>query len=1232
MADRPSLRRRLPFLALAGLTAFIFLPDARKEASNTTTPAKAEKDMAKAASTAIPAAESAKPGGMTQDPGLWAALEVARREINPLSEHEASLPVNEGVSHFAWNPGQDLTARFRANSVSFGSGAKSEWQVNFAYTGGSGDSQLTVDGGRAEFLHPDGIREWYENQDAGIEHGFTLDRPKAGGPTLEVTLGGMSAKPDGADLLLLDQDGHARLRYAGLKAWDADGRDLLASMSATGNGLCLTVDDTGARYPLTIDPLITVVDQELQPSFTGTGALGEQFGESVAISGDLALIGTPRDDTATGHEAGSVHVFARVGNVWIPRTRLTPKDAKPGALFGAALALHGTTAVIGVPGDSRPGSPHIEGSVRIWSLSNNQWFQQRRINGTPSPDLTWNMGWNVAIHGNRVVAAAPGENNRAGAVYVYTFGIQGWALQQKITPPVNGPFEFGRAISLYGDMLAIGAPATPSRGAAYLYTFFDGTWSWRTIPVPGRVTTGGGFGSTVTLSQDTLLAGAWRGRSRILASFPFPASVEWTGSPIFFNFSTISNNPRISVALDGNLALVGVPDAISADKKSFGIVHSLVRNSSTANWSMVHDISNKSPQVGARFGSSVALDAENALIGASGHRSSSGNGAGIATFFRRSNSIFLNNPQTVEAGHDGSLTQYGLTVAAAGNHVAIAMNAESNADGYRREAVYVLGRKATGWEREARIVEKVEEPYPSRFGSALAMSEGRLVIGIPGQVLVTAPPEGDPVTTYGGAEIHERGEDGIWVPTAAIPGSNEFGDAVAIDGDTAVIGSPYTPDFEGKAFVFEKGSEGWQQTAELLPKETGRMGRFGHALAIDGNTILVGAPDAIDGEGQPAGYVAVLRRKRNQWVQEAKLVNGLDAPYHSARFGRAVALDGDTALVGAPSVNGSSYHFFTRGKRGWSLQDRGYGSGIGELGTTVALKGDVAAVVPSQAPFPGRLLEKRGEQWVLVQSFPEGTSAVALTERYLVTGNPSYDGNNSIDGSTAEGRGQVVIHELARAEGYLVRSFDADDNGSISREEWAATFGNKSALNRAFRSIDADHSGGITPDELVNAQRATRTARLILSMVERASTFMDLDSGSHEGSGNDRVDRREVAWMWRPGTPASVVDSFWKRAGATEGFDLESWLKAPTLPSIPVYQEARVIREDRQRLLDNYDLGPVGIFSREEFDSMMSNEAGIEDTLKSWKALTGHRRGQEVREALTAEEFVEAKNFPVFRK
>lgn len=215
-------------------------------------------------------------------------------------------------------------------------------------------------------------------------------------------------------------------------------------------------------------------------------------------------------------------------------------------------------------------------------------------------------------------------------------------------------------------------------------------------------------------------------------------------------------------------------------------------------------------------------------------------------------------------------------------------------------------------------------------------------------------------TDAGSAYVFVRGEHG-WSQQAKLEASDaeaedQFGWSTAIDGDTAVVGAFLDDDSgvdSGSVYVFVRSNGQWSQQAKITAADGASGDRFGASVAIDGDTIVVGASQD-DGAGIDAGSAYVFTRKGSHWTQQAKLVAADGAATN--RFGVSVALDGNTALVGAyfdddaGKLSGSAY-VFTRNDESWTQQAKLTASdaATGDLfGAAVAIYGDTAVIGASR--------------------------------------------------------------------------------------------------------------------------------------------------------------------------------------------------------------------------------------------------------------------------------------------
>jgi hypothetical protein len=212
-----------------------------------------------------------------------------------------------------------------------------------------------------------------------------------------------------------------------------------------------------------------------------------------------------------------------------------------------------------------------------------------------------------------------------------------------------------------------------------------------------------------------------------------------------------------------------------------------------------------------------------------------------------------------------------------------------------------------------------------------------------------------------------------------------FGLAVALDGATAVAGSPMSNEAfqkSGSAYVFTATANSWSQQAKLAPSDAGPSDLFGIAVAIDGNTIAVGA-GYDDGAFIDTGSVYVFTRSGSTWTQQAKLTAS-DASDRDL-FGSSVALDGDTLAVGATyddsgalSDTGSVY-IFSRSGTTWTQQAKltAPDAAANDLfGASISIDGDDIAI---GAPYRDAGTSDAGAVYLFSRTSGDWNQRAALT-------------------------------------------------------------------------------------------------------------------------------------------------------------------------------------------------------------------------------------------------------------
>ena len=447
--------------------------------------------------------------------------------------------------------------------------AHGSWRVDLALVRfGFDDEQREIDlpacrhqsDDGVEYTWNDDLTEWYRSGRQGLEHGFTLKQRPAGEGTLSFTLavhGSLAARArsNGYGVDFTTSEGTVSLSYAGLHVFDALGRSLSSGLEVVPEGLRILVDERGATYPLTVDPIF----QQAYIKASNTDAQ-DHFGTWVAIEGDTMAVCAPWESSAaTGVDgdgsndtkpmSGAVYVFVRSGGTWVQQAYLKASNTDAEDQFGTTVAIsHDTIVVgafgedgsaIGVNGNDQDNSAPNSGAAYVFVREGTTWTQQAylKASNTDAGDM---FGGFLAISGDTIYASATWEASSAtgvggmtndnslegaGAVYVFERNGSTWTQQAYLKASNPGYHDaFGAGLTLSGNTLVVGASGEDSgaagvngdqsdnsvfdSGAAYVFVRNGSTWTQQAYLKASNPGSGDRFGIVMALDGDTLAASA----------------------------------------------------------------------------------------------------------------------------------------------------------------------------------------------------------------------------------------------------------------------------------------------------------------------------------------------------------------------------------------------------------------------------------------------------------------------------------------------------------------------------------------------------------------------------------------------------------------------------------------------------------------------------------------------------------------------------------------------------
>lgn len=338
-------------------------------------------------------------------------------------------------------------------------------------------------------------------------------------------------------------------------------------------------------------------------------ASGDQFGYSVSISGDYAIVGAIANDDA-GTSSGSAYIFVRSGSSWSQQAKLTASDAAAGDTFGWSVAIHGDYAVVGASTDDDAGAS--SGSAYVFVRSGTSWSQQAKLTASDAASDD-RFGWSVDIQGDSVVVGTLNAN----AAYVFVRSGTSWSEEAILTAASSSSGDrFGYSVSIFDEHVVVGAERSDimsfDAGAAFVFVRSGGSWSEQATLLASDAASSDGFGHAVSIDGDYIVCGT----SLAEAAYVYARSgTSWSEQAILTASDGAANDSfGSSVSISGDYIIVGADSNDDAGTNS-GSAYIFAREGSS--WSETAKLVANDAAAGDLFGGSVSIDLEIAIIGSS---------------------------------------------------------------------------------------------------------------------------------------------------------------------------------------------------------------------------------------------------------------------------------------------------------------------------------------------------------------------------------------------------------------------------------------------------------------------------------------------------------------------------------------------------------------------------------------------------------------------------------------
>lgn len=387
---------------------------------------------------------------------------------------------------------------------------------------------------------------------------------------------------------------------------------------------------------------------EEQKLLASDGAANDYYGWSVDLSGEVAIIGAWADDAGMG--SAYIYRYEAGSGQWIEGQKLTASDGEGGDNFGWSVAVDGDVALIGAGFDDDNGAGAGAAYVFRYDGVTGRWVEEQKLLASDGTTID-RFGHAVAIEGGVAVVGAAQDDDvaeYAGSAYVFRYDASSgqWAEEQKLLAS-DGAYadNLGAAVSISGDAILLGAESDDlgtDAGSAYVFRHEAGSGQWveeqKLIASDGEALNY--FGGAVSLDGAVALIGAERDVEHDVPTgsayvFRYDAgSGQWVEEQeLLPSDGAAFDNFGFSVALAGEAALVGafVTDDGGLDS---GSAYLFRYNAGSGLWLEEEKLLASDGAASDYLGGSVALEGEVALVGAD-HADENGEDAGAAYVFRR---------------------------------------------------------------------------------------------------------------------------------------------------------------------------------------------------------------------------------------------------------------------------------------------------------------------------------------------------------------------------------------------------------------------------------------------------------------------------------------------------------------------------------------------------------------------------------------------------------------------
>ena len=656
-----------------------------------------------------------------------------------------------------------------------------------------------------------------------------------------------------------------------------DGAYLIVGAS----GQDTTSSNSGAAYIFKNDGSGTF--SELSMIKASDAGASDEFGFSVAISGNYFVVGADLEDPSGLTNAGSAYIFKNDGSDnFTQLQKIEANDKESSDYFGQYVAIDGDYVAVSKVLDDGVGSN--SGAVYIYKNNGSDVFTQTAKLQAQDAQANDQLGYGLDIIDGTVATGAMYESttaSSAGSAYVFEAYLQADDFVENssgVVMQINATNTTGYLLS--GD------------DAALFDINSSGAITFKASPDyenPLDADANNEYVFTLTLQGDVDVAKEIKVKvinkvTEIQNSYSYQELQKLQAST-----PATSAYFGTSVAMDGNYAVVGA----RGESSNAGAAY-IYKRGVDGNFTLLQKIVASDNAASTNFGSRVAIEGEYVVVGKYGD-DAGGTDTGSIYIFKNDGSDNFTQTQKIQAADHQASDYFGISLDISGGYIVVGAHAEDQ-KGTDAGAAYIF-KNSNGTFVQTQKLTASNAGASDNFGGTVAIDGNYVIVAAQGE---------DTGVTDAGMVYVFKNEGGSFVEKTQLQASNRsggdyFGNSIAIDGDYVVIGASgddATTFNAGSVYIFKNdGSDNFTQIQKLEVRNGQTNAYFGNTLTISGKDLVIGGYRS-DSNGYGSGAVYLFENNGSDVFVQTGKMRASDAQADDY-FGQAIALYDGTLLVGA---------------------------------------------------------------------------------------------------------------------------------------------------------------------------------------------------------------------------------------------------------------------------------------------------------------------------------------------